>query len=487
MSSSTIHEEASNSTKYISILDLNMTATKAEQRAVFLAYQGVVTQSHTEKKLKQLKKFVDKHKSTAGRSVEQLPTEKIASIIQFLLQKGIFQSHKKAMVEFPELFGSAPSSSKATIPVPKGKSVEKAKDEASKGKAPVTICKKSDFCSSGSSGSSSLAAGVPAGVPAGLPAVETAKVTGKATVAAAAPPVIALDPPQTSILPFASQYIILSKCQQLLEECCFDFAAKRIPSLLEGQGWHTPEAGELTVWWSTLSRYGVPSDAVDIPSGLTLHTMFNDMKELRNAAVHRESISTARIKKFMAASISITTAFRDTQRTERLRSLLDTLEQLANPLEVQRDQLRKTLDTQLAALRDEEAALKQKMAALQVKATSAMAEMRTEEDKICVTFTSLFRRCSEHIFASDSEIYGRYISGQFRPPYPPAHIWQASLQEDTSMDDCEGGGVSLGHETDSKAEKSTEDYATQLAASAAKKGFTDLGQWAWIPNTWGWL
>ncbi|CZR68383.1 uncharacterized protein PAC_18282 [Phialocephala subalpina] len=49
-----------------------------------------------------------------------------------------------------------------------------------------------------------------------------------------------------SAIPFRLQHRILCQTQRLLEECCYDFAERWLPSMLEANGWDAPEAVELT-------------------------------------------------------------------------------------------------------------------------------------------------------------------------------------------------------------------------------------------------
>ncbi|KAH8663700.1 hypothetical protein BGZ60DRAFT_432828 [Tricladium varicosporioides] len=50
-------------------------------------------------------------------------------------------------------------------------------------------------------------------------------------------------------LPFRLQHLVLTQTQRLLEECCYNFAEKWFPSMLEANGWEAPEAVELTESW----------------------------------------------------------------------------------------------------------------------------------------------------------------------------------------------------------------------------------------------
>ena len=96
-------------------------------------------------------------------------------------------------------------------------------------------------------------------------------------------------PTDPTYLPFKLQHSILTQTQRLLEECCYDFAGKWFPSILEDHGWDTPEAVELNKWWMTLRKYDIPAAAIAANPDQSLSVLFKRAASIRDCAVHRRA------------------------------------------------------------------------------------------------------------------------------------------------------------------------------------------------------
>jgi hypothetical protein len=101
-----------------------------------------------------------------------------------------------------------------------------------------------------------------------------------------------------SYLPYKSQHIILNTAQRILEESCFEFAEKWLPSVLSSHGWDCPEAVELTEW-----TWMLPKRAAELPphalklKGTMLKESLLATNKLRHTAVHRlQTIRSAQLE-----------------------------------------------------------------------------------------------------------------------------------------------------------------------------------------------
>ena len=60
-----------------------------------------------------------------------------------------------------------------------------------------------------------------------------------------------------SYLPLPLQNGVCNNMQKFLEKMVYDFARRRMPWVLELEGWDCPEAVELHNWWSALRHHGI--------------------------------------------------------------------------------------------------------------------------------------------------------------------------------------------------------------------------------------
>ncbi|KFZ24006.1 hypothetical protein V502_01515 [Pseudogymnoascus sp. VKM F-4520 (FW-2644)] len=108
-------------------------------------------------------------------------------------------------------------------------------------------------------------------------------------------------------IPYNVQHLILTTTQRLLEECCFGFAAKWAPALVEDKGWDCAEVVELTLWTKTLARLcdKLPADAISNDSEIPLRMVFSSIGALRHLAVHRLSTSAQGIQKMLQSAVRL--------------------------------------------------------------------------------------------------------------------------------------------------------------------------------------
>lgn len=89
--------------------------------------------------------------------------------------------------------------------------------------------------------------------------------------------------------PFEIQHRILAIVQELLEESCFVFVKKWLPSLVQSYGWNCAAACELTKWLHILRKHikHLPSGFIAADGHASLNGVIRTVSKLRHAAVHR--------------------------------------------------------------------------------------------------------------------------------------------------------------------------------------------------------
>lgn len=171
-------------------------------------------------------------------------------------------------------------------------------------------------------------------------------------------------------IPYNVQHLILTTTQRLLEECCFDFAVKWAPTMVESKGWDCAEAVELTQWTRTLAKLceKLPADAVFNDSGIPLATVFSSTDSLRHSAVHRLLTSAQGIQKMVQSAIRLATMLGDNTRAAILEPVEAGLDRRIKDMKLNKNFLENRLDSQLQMIREQREELDRK----ETEAVSAM-------------------------------------------------------------------------------------------------------------------
>src|SRR5215469_4868795 len=111
-----------------------------------------------------------------------------------------------------------------------------------------------------------------------------------------------------SYLPYHVQHLILTTAQRVLEECCFRFTKRWLPSILKYHGWDCAEAVELTKWTRILAKRSastnLPMHALKL-SGSTLQDILFATNKLRHTAVHRLPTSARGIGQLIQSAVKL--------------------------------------------------------------------------------------------------------------------------------------------------------------------------------------
>lgn len=151
---------------------------------------------------------------------------------------------------------------------------------------------------------------------------------------------------------YSAQHAILNAAQRILEECCFEFAKKWLPQVLDTQGWDCAAAVELTKWSQILKQHSdkIPTDAITLANGSTLSQLLLATHRLRHAAVHRLPTTAREVNRFVQSAIKLTEALQDSKHAAQLDDLHQEIGSKINAMELSKNALEETLRLELESI-----------------------------------------------------------------------------------------------------------------------------------------
>ncbi|KAH9213623.1 hypothetical protein DL95DRAFT_447010 [Leptodontidium sp. 2 PMI_412] len=291
-----------------------MADSSADRRRVFLAYRTVFTGPHVHiRKSKKVREVIEQHQGSFQPLLRDFGFDKVVEIVKTLLDQRVFESELKAKIAFPELFQTS-----AARDVQRNESENDAARSVAEALEELTS--------------------------ASEPSEPAAKIA------------LSLYP---SYLPYRTQHLILTVAQRQLEECCFDFATKWLPSLLEDHKWDCAEAAELTKWTRTLAKRcdKLPASALDNCSEAPPKEVFFSTNVLRHTAVHRLPTTARGIQKMIQSASRLAQTLGDQSRASELENLHLELGSRIRDMELNKNFLENRLDEQLQAISEQRAEL----------------------------------------------------------------------------------------------------------------------------------
>lgn len=123
-----------------------------------------------------------------------------------------------------------------------------------------------------------------------------------------------------SSLPYGTQYYLLVDTQRFLEDACFQFAQRQMPSTLSDNGWDCAEALELNLFVKELSCQGLASKLMPATKPST-EKLLVSVADIRHAAVHRSRLSAHDVDRTLQNSEQFLALIGDTERLERIKDL----------------------------------------------------------------------------------------------------------------------------------------------------------------------
>ncbi|KAF6239390.1 hypothetical protein HO173_002652 [Letharia columbiana] len=199
-----------------------------------------------------------------------------------------------------------------------------------------------------------------------------------------------------SYLSYISQHKLLNAVQRVLENCCYDWAARWIPSLLNERNWTCSEAVELGRWTAIIPKRADASsfDAKILGSGEALTAVFQATHPLRHAAVHRLRTSVKGIEKMLRNALKLATALQDTPRKRKLHDILVAFRATMQAMERKKNDLENQLDTEICNIQEQRAALDK-------KAKEARLGMFQQDRENTVQFSCLFENSIRNLTSTD--------------------------------------------------------------------------------------
>ncbi|OBT74273.1 hypothetical protein VF21_07416 [Pseudogymnoascus sp. 05NY08] len=186
-------------------------------------------------------------------------------------------------------------------------------------------------------------------------------------------------PRNPTYLPSRLQHLILAQTQRLLEECCYIFAEKWFPSMLEANGWDAPEAVELTKWWTTLSKCDIPAIAIALGHGQLLAILFKRAISIRHCAVHRRpQIPVKDVGEMVRDAWLLSQALQDDLRAAQLLHWHEELEKLVAHLQLRTSSQREAAEAELKDIHNEKDAIKNRLAELESRSSQLTQSFEAE-------------------------------------------------------------------------------------------------------------
>ncbi|KAE8319899.1 hypothetical protein BDV41DRAFT_570816 [Aspergillus transmontanensis] len=355
-----------------------MFPTAAERRKVFFACKRKAIFSGPDallRKLKTITKRVAKHKTSLRSLISNFNIERVSLIAKELLKDGVFESDIKAQLIFPDLL--APSTANE-------REHEYFEDKAACAEAKTvkeaeSVCEREES-EIKQSPSISLSMKVDGSVE------EETPINQGITSIPLPPPSAELELKVPSLypsyFPYHAQHSILSQVQQVLEESCFYFTKKWLPSELERHGWDCAAAVELTKWTNLLMKCAPE-----------FHARLAKVSGIRHTAVHRAPTTAIAIDAFIVSAMRLTEALRDTLRTSQLESLHLDIQTKIKAMEFSKNALEEELSRELEAIQRQREELDKKEVELQAKTIA-------NDNEIKVLMGLLVKKSIERIFCS---------------------------------------------------------------------------------------
>ncbi|KXH43077.1 hypothetical protein CSIM01_01831 [Colletotrichum simmondsii] len=303
---------------------------------------------------KKVKEALIKNTTTVKPLFSSFGEEKTILMSQHLLECRVFESDLRAKVMFPSLFQSTPQqdADREASEADAVRSVANALDEMSQSEGeddddeldqiPEPYPEEAVY--------TPIAEEVPEDAPPADAPPADAPLTNEplALVKAITPPqdlanmcdidsgvTLTSPPPHPGLpslypacLPYKTQHDILTTTQRVLEECCFDFATKWIPHVLQSQGWDCPSAVELTKWTKVFNRasLNLPAHAT-APANTPIKGVLFRTHQLRHTAVHRLPTTAREVSQHLRTALKVAETLQDVSRAAQLEDLMSEVDE----------------------------------------------------------------------------------------------------------------------------------------------------------------
>ncbi|EMD86638.1 hypothetical protein COCC4DRAFT_143796 [Bipolaris maydis ATCC 48331] len=264
----------------------------AARRQVFLKYRELFTGKNVRKR-KAIRKILLKNLPELEASAGDAHINNIISILKSLLEDGVFQSEEIASKHFPDLIIGPPSEIAAGN-ISKKRKASPTRSINVKRMVQIEAIDKS---------SPEVTAGI-----------STTNSSGNR------PSYVT---PRPSAFPYNVQHYILSLSQQILEEACFRFVKRWLPSLLEKCGWVCAAAVELTKWVRVIKKHLdiLPSGCMNTEQQKRFKETLPCINRLRHTAVHRLHLTSVQLLKQVHSAHILAEVLQDSECRNKLQTI----------------------------------------------------------------------------------------------------------------------------------------------------------------------
>ncbi|KAJ6436739.1 Ribonuclease H-like protein [Purpureocillium lavendulum] len=159
-------------------------------------------------------------------------------------------------------------------------------------------------------------------------------------------------------IPFDAQHLVLTTAQEILEECCFDFAKQWLPSLVHEQRWSCAAAVELNRWTQYLDERTLSN--LNLDAGIersALEVLLMEIRNLRDVAVYRVPTTARGVSQLLHYAKQFSTLLKDGERTAAINRIKEIVDDKIYLLELNKKVLESTASGKLRAIREQHAAL----------------------------------------------------------------------------------------------------------------------------------
>lgn len=354
-----------------------MPNSREDRKRIYLGCR-LLLKTHSAKKQNSAKvrdTILSNH-SSLGTLLADIGEAKVVDIATKMTRAKIFKSVKRARVEFPDLFPTrAPPVPAPPVPAPNAEMTVPAEDSTAEAFPEDTLAGETaaedtlaEITHSDDEEADDLAAKdvtvetseLPPEVessgkdaPKLSPVPAPKSIDPVSAVAKRCPQLCGVPSLHPSFLPYSAQHRILTTAQTILEECCFDFAVRWLPDVLENNGWKLACAVELTQWETIVhGRCGqLPPEALGVATGAKVRRIFAAVRPLRNTAVHREPTEAHGVSHFLGAAVKLAETLRDTHRASQLIDMKAAVDAKIEAMELMKRAMEERVATQVETIR----------------------------------------------------------------------------------------------------------------------------------------
>ncbi|EFX02039.1 hypothetical protein CMQ_2088 [Grosmannia clavigera kw1407] len=147
----------------------------------------------------------------------------------------------------------------------------------------------------------------------------------------------------TGTFPYQAQHAVLTRTQQLLEDCFYDFARKHFPDLMKARNWDSAACVELSECTKIFQKPGQERSKLrntdEVADGEQLDEVLHAMNTIRNSTVHRNLHPARGLSWLMKKAVQFTEITQDNARAERLVEVHTVVEDLLTQMETRENEL----------------------------------------------------------------------------------------------------------------------------------------------------